>query len=99
MAASGVASSDKFHAKKGLSVSILPISAGEAEVIEGGLFHMILRHSVDFFRYVAAGRRQEHPEADLQDVPGDLVMASGSGLDPDISLEGWLVKRLLTCWK
>ena len=23
--------------------------------------------------------RQEHPEADLQDVPGDLVMASGSG--------------------
>ena len=31
--------------------------------------------------------RQEHPEADLQDVPGDLVMASGSGLDPDITLE------------
>jgi K+-transporting ATPase ATPase C chain len=31
--------------------------------------------------------RQEHPEADLQDVPGDLVMASGSGLDPDISLQ------------
>jgi potassium-transporting ATPase KdpC subunit len=31
--------------------------------------------------------RQEHPAADLQDVPGDLVMASGSGLDPDISLQ------------
>jgi K+-transporting ATPase ATPase C chain len=31
--------------------------------------------------------RQEHPDADLQDVPGDLVMASGSGLDPDITLE------------
>ena len=31
--------------------------------------------------------RQEHPGADLQDVPGDLVMASGSGLDPDISLQ------------
>ena len=31
--------------------------------------------------------RQEHPEADLQEVPGDLVMASGSGLDPDISLQ------------
>jgi K+-transporting ATPase ATPase C chain len=31
--------------------------------------------------------RQEHPDADLQDVPADLVMASGSGLDPDISLE------------
>jgi K+-transporting ATPase ATPase C chain len=31
--------------------------------------------------------RQENPQADLQDVPGDLVMASGSGLDPDITLE------------
>jgi potassium-transporting ATPase KdpC subunit len=31
--------------------------------------------------------RQENPEADLQDVPGDLVMASGSGLDPDITLQ------------
>jgi potassium-transporting ATPase KdpC subunit len=31
--------------------------------------------------------RQENPDADLQNVPGDLVMASGSGLDPDISLE------------
>jgi K+-transporting ATPase ATPase C chain len=31
--------------------------------------------------------RQEHADADLQDVPGDLVMASGSGLDPDITLE------------
>ena len=26
--------------------------------------------------------RQENPNADLQDVPGDLVTASGSGLDP-----------------
>jgi potassium-transporting ATPase KdpC subunit len=31
--------------------------------------------------------RQEHPDASLQDVPGDLVMASASGLDPDISLQ------------
>src|ERR1700736_2474588 len=31
--------------------------------------------------------RQEHADADLQDVPGDLVMGSGSGLDPDITLE------------
>jgi K+-transporting ATPase ATPase C chain len=31
--------------------------------------------------------RQENPEADLQYVPGDLVMASGSGLDPDITLQ------------
>ena len=31
--------------------------------------------------------RQEHPDAQLQDVPGDLVMASASGLDPDITLQ------------
>jgi len=31
--------------------------------------------------------RQEHPTADLQDVPGDMVTASASGLDPDITLE------------
>jgi K+-transporting ATPase ATPase C chain len=30
--------------------------------------------------------RAEHPDVALNDVPGDLVMASGSGLDPDITL-------------
>jgi len=30
--------------------------------------------------------RQEHGEAPLLDLPGDMVTASGSGLDPDISL-------------
>lgn len=31
--------------------------------------------------------RQDHPDADLQDIPGDLVTTSGSGLDPDVTLQ------------
>jgi len=31
--------------------------------------------------------RQDHPNVALQDIPGDMVTTSGSGLDPDITLQ------------
>ena len=42
----------------------------------------------------------EHPDVELQQVPADMVMASGSGLDPDITLDNALYQldRVAGAW-
>ena len=43
---------------------------------------------------------QTHPDVDLEPVPADVVMASGSGLDPDITLSNalWQLDRVAAAW-
>jgi K+-transporting ATPase ATPase C chain len=43
---------------------------------------------------------QEHPDVELARVPADMVMASGSGLDPDITLKNALYQldRVADAW-
>ena len=44
--------------------------------------------------------RQDHPDVVLQDVPGDFVTTSGSGLDPDITLANatYQLERVAGAW-
>jgi K+-transporting ATPase ATPase C chain len=44
--------------------------------------------------------RQDHADADLANVPGDMVTTSGSGLDPHITLDNaeYQLDRVVSKW-
>jgi K+-transporting ATPase ATPase C chain len=44
--------------------------------------------------------RQDHPDADIENIPGDYVTTSASGLDPDITLQNaeYQLDRVSSTW-
>jgi K+-transporting ATPase ATPase C chain len=59
-----------------------------------------IREGTDIQAYLFASWLQVHPSADLDPVPADMVMTSGSGLDPHITLANarYQLDRVAAAW-
>ena len=62
---------------------------GEGTDIQAAFFDLWLQEQL-----------REHKDVELEQVPADAVMASGSGLDPDITLSNalWQLDRVAAAW-